>query len=259
MHKIQYIEYQGGGTIPDLLDFLCLSLINNKGIRVSSHLLPLLENKKICQTVDGYFLFAPPPARVHSINWRERLLALLLLLTLLPLLLLVGFSIWLCNGLPVFFVQQRYGRQNTTFSLYKFRTMVHSAENVQAELANQSPDPGKLFKISDDPRTTRIGRFLRATFIDELPQLWNVFRGEMRLVGPRPLPECDQHHYKHQGHQLRVHGLPGITGLWQVSGRNNLTFDEMCLLDSFYLCNASLRLDIRVCCQTWREILSCSG
>ncbi|MEI6211842.1 MAG: sugar transferase [bacterium] len=185
----------------------------------------------------------------------ERLLAALLLLLASPLLLLAAMLIRLGDGGPGFFVQERFGRDGRPFRLIKLRTMRREAEAQQTALAARSP-AGRSFKLEDDPRATRFGRWLRQHGLDELPQLFNVVRGEMRLVGPRPLPAYEDRHYTQPWQRARLEGLPGLTGLWQVSGRNARTFDEMCQLDIWYLRNRSFMLDLRILARTaavvWR-------
>ena len=176
----------------------------------------------------------------------ERFLAVLGLVLLSPVFVLIAAAIVLFDGFPVFFRQERYGKDGVRFVMLKFRTMLRRAETLHEKLQRQKGAPDRLFKLENDPRVTPIGSFLRRTFLDELPQLVNVARGDMRFVGPRPLPESDQRHYCRPEHSLRLKGLPGMTGLWQVSGRNVRSFDEMCLLDCYYLCNRSLRFDARI-------------
>jgi lipopolysaccharide/colanic/teichoic acid biosynthesis glycosyltransferase len=133
--------------------------------------------------------------------------------------------------------------------MYKFRSMVANAERQKEALAHLNEADGPIFKIKDDPRLTRVGRFLRRSSLDELPQIYNVLVGNMSLVGPRPpLPE-EVEKYK-PWHQQRMSVIGGITGLWQVSGRSDLTFDELCLLDIYYIENWSLALDVRILLQT---------
>jgi lipopolysaccharide/colanic/teichoic acid biosynthesis glycosyltransferase len=163
------------------------------------------------------------------------------------------------DGRPVLFRQERFGCGGAPFTLLKFRTMKRRSDRLHARLQRRLGRDGRLFKLERDPRVTRLGALLRRTFVDELPQLVNVARGEMRFVGPRPLPASDQGHYTRPCHALRLRGMPGMTGLWQVSGRNRLTFDEMCLLDTYYLCNRSLRLDLWLALRTAGVVLGEAG
>jgi exopolysaccharide biosynthesis polyprenyl glycosylphosphotransferase len=173
------------------------------------------------------------------------------LLVLSPLLVAVAIVIKLDSPGPVFFRQARQGRGGREFRIWKFRTMVSDAEDKRFDLAhlNDMESAGPLFKIKDDPRITRVGRFLRKSSIDELPQLFNVLRGEMSLVGPRPF-------VVHESQQItgwagrRLETTPGITGLWQVLGRNDIPYEEMVKLDYIYVTNWSLWWDVKILCQT---------
>ena len=162
---------------------------------------------------------------------------------LLPLLALLVLVVRLDSGAPVFFTQKRVGRKGEPFRIIKFRSMAVGAEGQQQALSGLNQASGPLFKIRDDPRLTPVGRWLRRSSLDELPQLINVLRGEMSLVGPRPGLPQEVEQYK-RWHRQRLDVLPGITGLWQVSGRSEVAFDEMCLLDIYYLENWSLMMDI---------------
>jgi lipopolysaccharide/colanic/teichoic acid biosynthesis glycosyltransferase len=183
----------------------------------------------------------------------------LLVLGLIPGLLLVA-AIKLDSRGPVFFKQPRVGKNGRRFLMYKFRTMVANAAELLSELEdrNEKEANGQLFKIKDDPRITRMGRFLRKWSLDELPQMINVYRGEMSLVGPRPPLPREVENYSPE-HFCRLRGLPGITGLWQVSGRSNLSFDEMVKLDRYYLDNWSVRLDLSIILKTFYVVLARKG
>ncbi len=170
----------------------------------------------------------------------------------IPALLLgiiIAIAIKLDSHGPVLYAADRVGRNGKMFKMYKFRSMVADAELQKEGLAHLNEADGPIFKIKNDPRLTRVGRFIRRTSLDELPQLVNVLRGQMSMVGPRPplLEEVAQ--YK-PWHRQRLSVIGGITGLWQVSGRSDLTFDELCLLDIYYIENWSLSLDIRILLQT---------
>ncbi|HEY7127949.1 MAG TPA: sugar transferase [Ktedonobacterales bacterium] len=187
-------------------------------------------------------------------------------LALSSLMLLVGAPLWLFVALlikldspgPVFFKQKRVGKGNRPFMLYKFRSMRADADRELARLRQMNEAGGPLFKMKADPRRTRVGKFIRQTSIDEIPQLLNVLRGEMSLVGPRPplASEVDEYDLWERG-RLEVH--PGLTGLWQVRGRSQLDFDEMVLMDLYYIENWSLRLDIQILLQTIPAVLFRKG
>ena len=170
-------------------------------------------------------------------------LTLVFMPLLLPLLALLALIVRLDSGGPVFFTQTRVGRKGQPFRIFKFRSMAVGAEGQQQALSELNQASGPLFKIREDPRLTPVGRWLRRSSMDELPQLINVLRGEMSLVGPRPGLPQEVEQYK-RWHRQRLDVMPGITGLWQVSGRSEVAFDEMCLLDIYYLENWSLAMDI---------------
>jgi exopolysaccharide biosynthesis polyprenyl glycosylphosphotransferase len=177
-----------------------------------------------------------------------------------PLFAAIAAAVRLSSPGPVFFRQLRVGQGGRRFFIYKFRSMVHNAEALQRELTARSVySDARLFKVKDDPRVTRVGAFLRRTSLDELPQLWNVLRGEMSLVGPRPpLPsEVDRYH---DHHYTRFDMKPGITGPWQVSGRNNITdFDQVILLETSYLRQWSFWKDVSILLRTIPAVLKMDG
>ncbi len=162
-----------------------------------------------------------------------------------PFIAFIALAIKLDSPGPVLFRQTRVGRNGEEFTCYKFRSMVDGADQMQVELLNENEATGPLFKVRNDPRRTRVGRWLRRYSLDEIPQLINVLKGEMSLVGPRPnLPEEVEQYV--DWHTKRLTVVPGITGLWQVSGRSDLTFDEMVLLDLYYVENWNVTLDVSI-------------
>jgi exopolysaccharide biosynthesis polyprenyl glycosylphosphotransferase len=183
-------------------------------------------------------------------------LTLLGLAVIWPLLVLIAIAVKLDSKGPVLFRQTRAGVGGRSFRILKFRTMVADAEAQKAQLAhlNQYAD-GKLFKIKNDPRITRVGKFLRRTSLDELPQLWNVVRGEMSLVGPRPSVPSELRHYEPH-HMVRLHVVPGVTGPWQVGGRNNvLDFEEVVRMEQEYIRSWSLLKDLLILAKTVPTLL----
>jgi exopolysaccharide biosynthesis polyprenyl glycosylphosphotransferase len=184
--------------------------------------------------------------------------ATLLLVLLSPLLFLIVLAVRVSSRGPIVFRSMRRGIGQRPFACLKFRTMHTDAEQRQADLEELNEASGALFKIRDDPRMTRVGRFLRRYSLDELPQLVNVLRGEMSLVGPRPLPERD-YEMLEDWHRKRYLVLPGITGLWQVSGRSELDFDDLVHLDFIYLERWSLALDLTIILKTFPAILMQRG
>jgi lipopolysaccharide/colanic/teichoic acid biosynthesis glycosyltransferase len=245
----------GNARPGEILAFICESFERGAEAAVAAGSLPVLTRHAGCKPLRrgphaGGFVFRAPADARAGCGAFERLLASLLLLALSPALAAVAALIFVFDGAPVLFRQERYGCDGAPFTLLKFRTMKRRSEQLHEKLQRKRGTEGRLFKLDRDPRVTRIGAFLRRTFLDELPQLVNVARGEMRLIGPRPLPASDQAHYRQPGHALRLKGMPGMTGLWQIAGRNERTFDEMCLLDTYYLCNRSRALDLRIAGRT---------
>jgi exopolysaccharide biosynthesis polyprenyl glycosylphosphotransferase len=176
--------------------------------------------------------------------------AAILLAGLLPLMGLIALLIRLTSRGPALFVQERIGVNRQPFRIYKFRTMYDQAAELQAQVEEFNESGPGIFKMRRDPRVTPVGRVLRRFSLDELPQLLNVLRGEMLLVGPRPLPRRDFENYYEEWHYSRHRGMPGLTCLWQVSGRSNLDFHTMCLLDVYYLRNHNWILDIQIILRT---------
>lgn len=186
--------------------------------------------------------------------------ALVLLALVSPLLLLAALAVRLSSSGPVLFRQQRSGLNGRPFTMLKFRTMVTDAEQMKAELASFNEMDGPVFKVTNDPRVTVLGRFLRKWSIDELPQLWNVLRFEMSLVGPRPLPVDEIRRINDHAHRRRLSVKPGLTCLWQVSGRNDVTsFKEWVRLDLEYIDNWSLWLDLKILLKTIPVVLTGAG
>jgi exopolysaccharide biosynthesis polyprenyl glycosylphosphotransferase len=188
----------------------------------------------------------------------DLIVAGLLVVLGLPFWLLLAGAIKLDSRGPVFFVDRRVGVGEREFGMLKFRTMVADAAEQQDELEDENEASGALFKIRDDPRVTRVGKVLRRLSLDELPQLVNVLRGQMSLVGPRPLPLRD-HAMLDDWHKARYLVLPGMTGLWQVSGRSELDFDELVRLDFLYLERWSVFLDLTIMLKTIPAVFRTRG
>ena len=180
------------------------------------------------------------------------------LLVLSPLLLGVAGLIKFTSPGPVFFKQKRIGADEKVFLCYKFRSMYVDAEARQAELEAQNEADGAIFKMQNDPRVTPVGNFVRRWSIDELPQLINVLKGEMSLVGPRPLPIRDFEKMTER-HKMRLAAIPGCSGYWQISGRSNLSFEDMVRLDLYYIENWSLGLDIKIILKTVNAVVRREG
>jgi exopolysaccharide biosynthesis polyprenyl glycosylphosphotransferase len=182
-----------------------------------------------------------------------------ILLLISPILLIISLAILLDSPGPIFYRQYRVGLKGSHFKVWKFRTMVVNASELQKELESKNEiKGGVLFKIKDDPRITKVGKFLRRYSLDELPQLINVLQGEMSLVGPRPLPLRDVERFS-KDHFLRHEVLPGITGLWQVKGRSNVDSEDVFYWDIIYILQWSLALDLNILLQTIKAVLTREG
>lgn len=171
------------------------------------------------------------------------------LLLLSPIIAIVACAVKFTSKGPIFFSQKRVGKNGQLFDMYKFRSMVVNAEELKEKLANQNEMSGPMFKMKDDPRVTKVGKFIRKTSLDELPQLWNVLKGDMSLVGPRPsLPKEVKQFEKWMYKRLTV--KPGLTCYWQVSGRNNIDFEDWMKLDISYVEDRNLWIDIKLIFKT---------
>lgn len=206
-------------------------------------------------------MYSPTPNREFGILAKDifdRVSALLGMVAILPLLLATALAIKLEDGGPILFRQMRCGLNGRRFLLFKFRSMVIDAEALQATLMAKNEVKGSAFKLTHDPRVTRVGRFLRKSSIDELPQLWNVICGHMSLVGPRPpLPSEVSHFDVWQRRKLSM--KPGITGLWQVGGRSEIDFEEWMRMDLQYIDEWSLGLDAKILLKTIPAVISGHG
>ncbi|WP_434092489.1 sugar transferase [Priestia megaterium] len=196
---------------------------------------------------------------LFSKRFLDIVLSLIGLIVLLPVFILVAICIKLedKNG-PVFFSQTRVGKNQSEFTMYKFRSMVSNAEDLLENLLEQNETTGAMFKMKNDPRVTKIGSFIRKTSIDELPQLINVLKGEMSLVGPRPPLKREVEVYTpYQKQRLLIQ--PGCTGLWQVSGRSNIGFEDMVELDLKYIIERNIFKDILIIIKTVLLVFNKNG
>ncbi len=201
--------------------------------------------------------------RIKGANyWLKRILDITLVLLTLPLWgtlsLVIALLIKLTSRGPVIYCQTRIGRHGHPFEFLKFRTMVVNADELKAQLMDQNDGTGPMFKMKHDPRVTRVGRFLRKYSLDEIPQFWNVLRGDISLVGPRPAIPEEVFQYE-TWHRRRLEVMPGITGLWQATGRSDTSFDEMVRLDIYYAEHWSLWLDIRILLATIPSVVTGRG
>lgn len=185
-------------------------------------------------------------------------LALAALPVLVPVLLGAALAIRLDTPGPIFYSQERVGLNGRRFKVYKFRSMVVNADELREALIRQTGDDPRHPKIVNDPRITRVGHWIRRFSIDELPQIWNIVRGDMSWVGPRPAIPAEVELYE-PWHLKRLRVMPGLTGLWQVSGRSEVPFEEMCLMDIYYIENWSLGLDVQIILRTIPRVLLAHG
>jgi lipopolysaccharide/colanic/teichoic acid biosynthesis glycosyltransferase len=186
------------------------------------------------------------------------LISFVALILLSPVLVAIAAAIALESRGPIFFRQLRIGKFNIPFTMYKFRSMRVDAENIRDTLLAINEMDGPAFKIKSDPRVTRVGRFIRRWSLDELPQLFNVLRGDMAIVGPRPLPVIEVADMTED--QMRRHSIkPGLTCIWQISGRNEIPFDEWMQLDLIYVDNQSAMLDIEIFLRTFGAVIGRKG
>jgi exopolysaccharide biosynthesis polyprenyl glycosylphosphotransferase len=243
-----------------------ITLLEEQGIMV--HLFSDLFPHKLARSRPWEFE-GTPLLSLHSapsLSWRTEIKrvidfvgSLILLLLLMPLLVFVAIAIKLDSEGPIFFVQERMGYNKRRFRMIKFRSMVANAEERMKEIEHLNEKAGPIFKIIKDPRLTRVGRWLRKLSVDELPQLLNVFLGDMSLVGPRPLPMRDVRGLAEAWQKRRFSVKPGLTCLWQVSGRSNLSFEEWMQLDLEYIDRWSLALDCKILLRTIPAILTAEG
>jgi exopolysaccharide biosynthesis polyprenyl glycosylphosphotransferase len=202
----------------------------------------------------------PPESWQHLLKRAlDVAISLAAILALAPLGALTALLIKLTSPGPVFFAQERVGLNKRRFRLYKFRTMVADAAERQREIEHLNEARGPVFKIRNDPRLTRVGKFLRKTSIDELPQLFNVLRGDMSLVGPRPLPVRDYEGFDQDWQRRRFSVRPGITCLWQINGRSSIPFEKWMELDMEYIDHWSLGLDFKILAKTIPAVLKGAG
>jgi exopolysaccharide biosynthesis polyprenyl glycosylphosphotransferase len=260
-HSVRAVIIAGsaaGGATLQMIDTAVGADVN---VRVSPGLPNLGASRVILEPIDGMALFS---LRRHRFSRRQRFVKRSLdigvssvaLLITAPLMIGIALAIKLTTRGPVLFRQRRVGEQERPFTILKFRTMVVGAHAQRDALDNEAD--GLLFKMRRDPRVTKVGRFLRKTSLDELPQLFNVLLGDMSLVGPRPaLPEEAARYAESQRGRLRV--KPGVTGLWQVNGRHDLAFEDYVRYDLFYVENWSLTMDLYILAKTIPALLTARG
>ena len=255
------VDRPAGSTLLEQLAQQCYT----RGIAFacSAHLLGGARCRAYCDRFSlGTAILLDPqgfsPQKVACKRMLDIVLSAMLILLCLPLWLIVPLLIKLDSPGPVLFLQKRAGRHGRPFTMYKFRSMVCEAEHLRDTLQQQNEMDGPVFKIRNDPRMTRVGRFLRRTSLDEFPQFFNVLTGDMSLVGPRPLPLYEAQHL-HGWQRRRFAVTPGITCFWQVSGRNNMLFDEWLKVDLQYIDNWSLMLDLKIMLRTIPAVVAGTG
>jgi exopolysaccharide biosynthesis polyprenyl glycosylphosphotransferase len=247
----------------ELLDLVEEAHRRGVKVRIAPTTAELLTQRVEYVAGQGLPLFELRPPVVSGLDWAVKrafdlAVSGALVLAALPLWALIALLVKLDSPGPVFYRDRRIGLGERQFGMFKFRSMYVDAGSRQAGLETANEASGPLFKIKDDPRVTRVGRILRRYSIDELPQVLNVLRGEMSLVGPRPLPLRDYVQLE-DWHRRRYRVLPGMTGLWQVSGRIELTFDDLVRLDFYYLENWSIWLDISILAKTLPAVIARRG
>jgi len=243
-----------------------ISVCQEQGIIVRSLLevfIPELTESKIEQ-LENESVFTIYPGKMDGFpvlmkRTLDFFISLILIIILSPLFIITALLIKLTSPGPVFFIQERMGLNKRRIRIYKFRTMVVNAEQKLSEFEHLNEVSGPVFKIKDDPRITRVGSFLRKTSIDELPQLLNVLKGDMSLVGPRPLPVRDYKGFDQDWHRRRLSVRPGITCLWQINGRSSVPFEKWMELDMEYIDHWSLWLDFKILTKTIPAVLNGSG
>jgi exopolysaccharide biosynthesis polyprenyl glycosylphosphotransferase len=242
-----------------------ISAAENAGVRVIclTDLFTLRHGRSLTERASLFTILGPRDEQRRLANGVKRAIdivgATLGLVALSPFFLVIAVAVKSASRGPVFFTQERYGYQRRRFRMWKFRSMVADAPQLMAQLEVQNEADGPIFKIKNDPRVTSVGRVLRSLSLDELPQLWNVLRGDMSLVGPRPMSIRDVSLFSDSVLMRRFSVKPGITGLWQVSGRSSLAFDKWIALDFRYIDEWSLGLDLRILARTVPVVLKRSG
>jgi exopolysaccharide biosynthesis polyprenyl glycosylphosphotransferase len=232
-------------------------------VRVSANLADILATRLTVQPIGDVLALSLRPARLTGRQAATKrtfdlLIAGLAIVLSSPVWLVSAVLIKLTSRGPVFYRQERVGREARPFTIYKFRTMIRGADALRSTLDHRNEATGPLFKLRDDPRVTRVGKWLRRLSIDELPQILNVMKGEMSLVGPRPSLPSEVALYE-EWHRDRLEVRPGITGLWQVGGRSELSFDDYVRLDLFYIENWSITYDVFIMAKTIPAVVSSKG
>lgn len=261
IHEVIFTEI---ATPPaQLADLIVTCQRRGVNVKVFSGLYRFITSRARIEELTGIPVISFGREPLYDLNlilkrMEDTIFSILILLLLSPFMLIIALLIKLTTPGPVLFRQERIGKNGQVFMMYKFRTMVRDAEEKKEELRPLSEAERPLFKMRRDPRITKVGGLFRRYSIDELPQLINVIKGEMSLVGPRPSLPSEVKEYE-DWHRKRLEVLPGISGLWQVSGRSDLTFGEMVELDIYYIRNWSLSLDLKILLRTLPILLARKG
>lgn len=247
----------------DLMNFYDWCELRGIELKILPNVVQICMGETTIDTSLGVPMLHIKPVNLSGFNFYFKrfidvFLSMIFLSLFWPFLFLVSVLIKIDSPGPIFYHHKRVGYRGRQFEFYKFRSMVVNADALLHALKEKSERKGPVFKMANDPRVTKLGRFIRRFSIDEIPQIFNVLRGEMSLVGPRPQVLWEAAHYDDWA-KRRLRVLPGITGLWQVSGRANLSYEEMIELDIYYIENWSLGLDIKILFKTFFVILSARG
>ncbi len=257
--RIEHSVIFEGSEVPEGLAINNM-IVTNRMKMISANLIPLDYAIKGIADLSGLTSLAGTTHVLYKIMKRsmDLIFSVIGLLFLLPLFLLIAVAIKVDSAGPVFYRQERCGKDGSRFKMIKFRTMVTNAEVLHQELISKKDTDGPMFKMLNDPRITKIGGFLRKTSLDEIPQLINVIKGEMSLVGPRPLI-MDEMKFSPSWRNTRLKIKPGITGLWQIQGRSEASFHDWIRYDTYYVKNQSLSLDIKILFKTIGVVLKKAG
>jgi exopolysaccharide biosynthesis polyprenyl glycosylphosphotransferase len=263
-HRVETVVIASSAFDHDVLARMIAELRDEDvDVHISSGLFEVLTSRVVVSEVAGVPLITVKGISLSAGNLLVKrtfdlVVSGAIVLIGMPVWLLLALLVWGTSPGPVFYSQTRVGRSGRRFGMLKFRSMYRDADQRVTELAELNEASGPLFKMKDDPRVTPVGKWMRKFSLDEFPQLLNVLRGEMSLVGPRPPLPCEVENYS-SGDWRRLEVMPGMTGMWQVSGRSSLTFDEMVRLDLFYIENWSVALDISLMFRTIPAVLLARG
>ena len=254
INKVIDLAYVMGISVRFPADQLFKEIVRYKKYRIRAETMPASHGAIGIDVV----IFSGHQLTLSFITKRllDVVITALMVIVASPLMLVIALLILLNSGQPVLFIQKRYGYNRRVFNLYKFRTMIQGADALQEDLRSQNERTGPAFKLQNDPRVTAVGRWLRKTNLDELPQLFNILKGDMSLVGPRPVSLDDYARIDGNSQRRRLSVLPGLTGTWQIApGRENISFEEWMLMDLEYIDNWKLGTDLAILAKTIPVVL----